>query len=134
MIFQGWLTPSLLQQIVSDPLLVKSMSEPRFQEAIALLQKSPAEAKKKYQNDSEVTEMIIRYMRIIGTHFEVLGRQEQSKTSHEVEVEAILKDTDVIKIIEFLRNGGKLDPRTIPSPLFKKLRVLIDQGLLNIGA
>jgi hypothetical protein len=126
---KSWMTPDLSQKILSDPLLSKSLTEPRFQDALALLQKDPKQAKAKYENDEQVTAMLTKFMSLFGSHFESLG----SKQPQFSDLQTMLKeDPDLARVVEYMRGGGQLDPRRLPPQLLTKVKHLIDKGLLKI--
>merc|ERR1712110_804318 len=76
----SWVTPQLMQALQSRPDLTKGLSNPRIQEAMQLMQTDPTAAKKKYENDPEVTSFLMQFSQIMATHFEVLEK-EKGKTS-----------------------------------------------------
>ena len=142
-----------MQAIIQDPLLARSMTEPHLQEALQVLQKDPKEAKKRYQNDPEVTEMLSRYMKVLGVHFEKLGSDRVTeRTSTEASgfqpihdlpvisrapdsdplVRSILADPQVSLIVDYVRKGGQLDPRRLHPAMFEKIKILIDKGVFQL--
>jgi len=74
----SWVTPQLIQALASRPDLSKAMSDPKIQEAMALMQSDPEAAKKKYKEDSEVTSFLKDFTGLMATHFEVLGKEASS--------------------------------------------------------
>jgi hypothetical protein len=75
----SWVTPQLMQALGSRPDLTKAMSDPKVQEAMALMQSDPEAAKKKYKDDPEVTSFLKDFTGLMATHFEVLGKEAPSK-------------------------------------------------------
>merc|ERR1711904_316170 len=71
---QSWCTPQLMQALASRPDLMKGLSNPRIMEAFTLMQKDSAAAKKKYENDKEVTDFLMEFSKLMATHFEILGK------------------------------------------------------------
>jgi len=121
---QSWMTPELMQSVISDPLLSKSMTDPKFQDALSLLQKDPKQAKVKYENDPEVTAMLNRFLGVFGNHFESLSKPNED--------DALKNDPELAELVEYMRRGGRLDPRGLPPQLLAKVKLLIDKGLLRI--
>merc|ERR1712224_1088786 len=74
---QSWCTPQLMQALASRPDLMKGLSNPRVMEAFTLMQKDAAAAKKKYENDKEVTDFLMEFSKLMATHFELLGKEEE---------------------------------------------------------
>ena len=120
------------------------MTEPHLHEALALLQRDPKEAKKRYQHDPEVTEMISRYMRILGSHFELLGKDNKGHSAQQKvdtkqgqsivpeDVESLLSDPQVEQVLDYVKKGGQLDPRKLPPMIFSKIKILLERGVLQL--
>merc|ERR1711924_307859 len=135
------------------------LSNPRIMEAFELMQKDSAAAKKKYENDKEVTDFLMEFSKLMATHFEVLGKEEEKTTSkpqatyqnpqgqsvqvdprqaqiiQNPEVEKALKDPEVQQIIAEMQRGRPLEMRELASQnprLFYKLKLLLDAGLFNL--
>ena len=125
---KSWMTQELLTAIVSDPLLSQSMADPAFQDALALMQKDAKAAKAKYEKDEKVTAMLTRFMSLFGSHFETLGKKAEEPNLQSM----ISSDPELGKIILYMQQGGQIDPRRLPPPLFAKVKQLIDSGLLKI--
>ena len=133
----SWVTGDLMRRIAGDPSLVEALGNPRFQEALNLMQKNPAEAKTKYSGDTEINDLFKRYMRILGCHFEDLAEKAgQTDQSGVVEMDgktqALLQDPAVCQVLELLQKGVRIDPRQLPSPIFEKIKFLIDKKLIQI--
>jgi hypothetical protein len=78
---KSWMTPQLLQAIQSRPDLAKGLSNPKIQEALGEMGTDPAAAQKKYANDPEVNAFIKEWSGLMATHFDILGKDQDSKTS-----------------------------------------------------
>lgn len=151
---QSWCTPQLMQALASRPDLMKGLSNPRVMEAFELMQKDAAAAKKKYENDKEVTDFLMEFSKLMATHFEVLGKEEETSKPQATyqtpqgqtvqgqpqilqnpEVEKTLKDPEVQQIIAEMQRGRPLEMRELASQnprLFMKLKILLDAGLFNL--
>eukprot|EP00913_Durusdinium_trenchii_P011369 g10680.t1 len=55
---QSWVTPQLMAALQSRPDLLKSLSDPKIQEAMKLMQTAPGEAQRRYQDNAEVTQFL----------------------------------------------------------------------------
>lgn len=69
----SWVTPQLLQALQTRPDLLKGMSDPKIKEAIALMQKDPEEAKRRFEGNPEVTSFLKDFSSLMATHFDVLA-------------------------------------------------------------
>jgi len=65
-------TPDLLQKFATNPKLSKGLSDPRFQAAIAEMQKDPKAAMAKFQKDKELSEFLTEFFSTMGDHFAVV--------------------------------------------------------------
>jgi hypothetical protein len=128
---KSWMTQELMQAIVGDPVLSKSLTDPRFQDALNLLQRDPQEAKRKYERDVAVTEMITKFMSLFGSHFEKLGKAKSKIEADELHL-MLNADSELKRLVEFMHKGGQLDPRRLHPTLLSKVKLLIDKGLLRI--
>jgi len=151
---QSWCTPQLMQALASRPDLMKGLSNPRVMEAFTLMQKDAAAAKKKYENDKEVTDFLMEFSKLMATHFELLGKEEEKSPPQATyqnpqgqtvqgqpeflqnpEVQKALKDPEVQQIIAEMQRGRPLEMRELSSQnprLFYKLKTLLDAGLFNL--
>lgn len=153
---QSWCTPQLMQALASRPDLMKGLSNPRVMEAFTLMQKDSKAAKKKYENDKEVTDFLMEFSKLMATHFEVLGKEEEKQSPPQAtyqtpqgqnidprtaqiiqnpEVEKALKDPEVQQIIGEMQRGRPLEMRELAGQnprLFHKLKILLDAGLFNL--
>ncbi|CAE7566955.1 vps34 [Symbiodinium natans] len=75
---QSWITPQLMAAMQSRPDLLKALSDPKIQEAMALMQTAPDEAKRRYANDAEVTKFMQDFSSLMATHFDVLSKEAPS--------------------------------------------------------
>merc|ERR1719375_2884598 len=78
---QSWCTPQLMQALASRPDLMKGLQNPRVMEALSLMQKDSATAKKKYENDKEVTDFLMEFSKLMATHFDVLSKEQPTEES-----------------------------------------------------
>ena len=62
--------------LMSRPDLAAGMQNPKIQDAIGLFQTNPAEAKRKYENDTEVSKFMTEFSKLMGTHFENIAADE----------------------------------------------------------
>lgn len=154
----SWCTPQLMQALAARPDLMKGLGNPRIMEAFTAMQKDPQAAKKKYENDKEVTDFLMEFSKLMATHFEVLGEEESKNPSQTTytnpqtgqtvqgtpemqkalknpEVQKALKDPEVQQIIAEMQQGRPLEMHELgrKNPgLFLKLKVLLDAGLFNL--
>lgn len=73
------MTPDLLQKFATNPKLAKGLGDPRFQAAIAEMQKNPKEAMLKFQKDKELSEFLQEFFSTMGDHFSKVLRQREKK-------------------------------------------------------
>lgn len=71
-------SPEFLQQIMNNPKLVKSMSNPKCIAALEALEKNPKEALKRFQGHDEVMEFLNEICNLLGNHFTKLGEMDSS--------------------------------------------------------
>ena len=128
---KSWMNEDLMKAIMSDPLLSKSMTDPKFQDALALMQKDPKSAKAKYERDPEVTAMLTKFMGLFGTHFESLAKKAPEEPKQDLQ-SILSSDPELGKIVMYIQQGGQVDPRRLPPQLFAKVKHLIDKGILQI--
>jgi hypothetical protein len=126
-----WLTPDLLNKIAQKPQLLKYFMDPRFTEAIQLMQKDPQKAKETYGSNPEFNEFIKEFSSIMAEHFNNVGQKQQN---YDKEVEDILKDPKVSYYINILQTKGRLDVDEIEKDpkTFEKIKKLIDKGVLKM--
>lgn len=72
---QSWVTPQLMAALQSRPDLLKSLSDPKIQEAMKLMQTAPGEAQRRYQDNAEVTQFLKDFSALMATHFDVLSKE-----------------------------------------------------------
>jgi hypothetical protein len=77
------MTPELLARVAAEPALVAGMGVPRFQQALAEMQKDPAGVLKKYAEDAALQHFLRTYMGVLGAHFEELGKAEDAARAAE---------------------------------------------------
>merc|ERR1719296_126932 len=71
---QSWVTPDLMKAMQSKPHLLAGLANPAVQEAIALMQKDPEAAQKKYANNKEVSEFLMEFSSLMATHFDLMSK------------------------------------------------------------
>jgi hypothetical protein len=156
----SWCTPQLMQALASRPDLMKGLSNPKITQAFTEMQQDAQAAKKKYENDEEVTNFLMEFSKLMATHFEVLGKDEPERkpqTTYQApdgkmvqgipqnpemqkmlenpEVQKALKDPEVQQIIAEMQRGRPLEMRELAGQnprLFQKLKILLDAGLFNL--
>eukprot|EP00811_Abedinium_folium_P001706 NODE_11564_length_1278_cov_3.715899.p2 GENE.NODE_11564_length_1278_cov_3.715899~~NODE_11564_length_1278_cov_3.715899.p2 ORF type:complete len:218 (-),score=76.35 NODE_11564_length_1278_cov_3.715899:207-860(-) len=154
----SWVTPQLLQAISSRPDLLQSMSKPKMQEAMQLMQKDPKAAKEKYRDDKEVQVFLKQFSGLMATHFDVLGKEQAPKATTAApapalapapaqaqaapnieylspEVRGALEDPEVQATLQALRAGSPLEMHTLlrnKPRLFQRLKILLDAGLVHL--
>jgi len=72
---KSWVTPTLLNALQSRPDLLQGLSNPRVQEAMALMQRDPEEAKRKFAGDADVAKFLQEFSGLMATHFDVLSKE-----------------------------------------------------------
>lgn len=70
----SWVTPQLMTALQARPDLLKGLSNPKVQEAMALMQTDPAGAQKKYASDPDVAKFLMEFSQLMATHFDVLSK------------------------------------------------------------
>lgn len=69
-----------------NPILAHGLNNPKCMAALTLLQSDPAEAKKRFEKDPDVSLFLQEFGRVMSSHFTSLGasqdtQQKQSSTS-----------------------------------------------------
>lgn len=109
--------------------------DPRFAEAIQIMQKDPQKFMKIYGQNPEFTEFLKEFSGLMANHFNKLGEDRQSQQpSMDKEVEKIINEPKVKCIIERLQKEGKIDMNEIQRDLelWAKLKILIDKGFIKL--
>ena len=130
-----WLNQDLLAKIAKNPNLLKYFMDPRFQDAIALMQKDPKKAKDLYGSNPEFNQFFKEFSSIMAEHFKKLSEKNNPlETSLDPEVDAILKDSKIKPILDRMRNEGKIDILEIQKDDYvsKRINILIDKGILKL--
>ncbi|CAL1140195.1 unnamed protein product [Cladocopium goreaui] len=78
---QSWVTPQLMAALQSRPELLKSLSDPKIQEAMQLMQTDPDEARRRYSDNEEVSKFIKDFGSLMATHFNVLSKEASNTPS-----------------------------------------------------
>lgn len=76
-----WMTPDLMQTFAANPIIARGLRNPKCQKAMELMQKSPEQAKKQFLGDTEVDEFIKEFGKVMGTHFDKLGDEQEKKAA-----------------------------------------------------
>ena len=151
-----WVTPALLQQIASDPLLRKAFTDPKCAAAMAALQQDPKKAMETYKDVPEMKEFLVKFMGLMGEHFTALAdaappaaapvqpvtpvqpvseeEQRVHKAMQDPEVVAILKDAEVQSVLQRLQMGKAHEvERSMTRPdMVRKLQKLSQAGLIGM--
>ena len=151
-----WVTPALLQQIASDPLLRKAFTDPKCAAAMAALQQDPKKAMETYKDVPEMKEFLVKFMGLMGEHFTALAdaappaaapvqpvtpvqpvseeEQRVHKAMQDPEVVAILKDAEVQGVLQKLQMGKAHEvERSMTRPdMVRKLQKLSQAGLIGM--
>ncbi len=130
-----WCNTNLLSSIAQKPSLMKFFMDPRFAEAIQMMQKDPQKFMQTYGKNPEFNEFIKEFSSIMSTHFNKIGDEKQAEQPPmDSEVEKIISEPKVRKVIERLQREGKLDANEIQRDpdLSIKIKTLIDKGFLKL--
>lgn len=76
-----WVTPDLVQQFQSNPIVARGLNNPKCQAAIQAMQKNPNEAKKKFGDDPEVDLFMREFGKLMSAHFESLGSTSDTSST-----------------------------------------------------
>lgn len=156
---QSWITPQLMAAMQSRPDLLKALSDPKIQQAMALMQTAPDEAKRRYANDPEVTKFMQDFSGLMATHFDVLSKEapnpgkpqagytqapsqpakaspaQQASPLDDPKVAKAFQDPEVQQLISELYAGKPLEMHELCQQkphLFQKVKILLDNGLLAL--
>jgi hypothetical protein len=131
-----WCNSDLLTAMASKPSLMKLFSNPKFPEAIAMMQKDPKKFMEIYGKNPEFTEFIKEFSGTMANHFDKLGKEKEKENSIPIdkESEKILNEPKVKSMIERIQREGKLDYYEIQKDpdLFQKIKILIDKGIFKL--
>jgi len=130
-----WCNTNLLNMIAQRPNLMKFFMDPRFADAIQLMQKDPKKFMEIYGKNPDFNEFIKEFSFIMSNHFNKIGEEKQaSQPPMDKEVEKIISEPKVKMIIERLQREGKLDVNEIQRDpeLSMKIKLLIDKGFLKL--
>jgi hypothetical protein len=76
-----WMTPELLKEFSTNPVISKGLLDPRCKDALELMQKTPKEAQAKYLNDKVVDTFLKEFGKVMGGHFEQLGAKQEAEAA-----------------------------------------------------
>jgi len=74
-----WMTPELLLQFQSNPIVARGLQNQRCKDALELMQKNPKEAQAKYANDKEVDAFLREFGKLMGSHFDGLAKKQEAE-------------------------------------------------------
>ena len=130
-----WCSSDLLSMISQKPNLMKFFLDPRFAEAMQLMQKDPEKFMQIYGKNPDFNEFIKEFSGIMANHFNSIGdiKKDQSPPIDR-EVDKIINEPKVKMVIEKLQKEGKLDVNQIQRDpeLSRKIKILIDKGFLKL--
>lgn len=110
---QEWLTPDLLQRFAQNPVLARGFTDPRCMAAVEEMRTNPKAVSEKYGKDPELTEFLRQFAGLMAEHFGEIGKKKQeevdTKTSTDPEVQALLQDRAVKKVIRRMQKGKPVD-------------------------
>jgi len=141
-----WMTPDLLSKIAANPKLTKLFTNPEYMQGITMMQKDPKGAMERFGGNPEFRELLLEFSKIMGSHFDVMGKQAAEKEAKEnaakqpprdPKAEAILQDPKVQYLIQCLQKNPKLDFRMVMNSdpeLAQKISYLIDKGYFGLQA
>jgi len=75
----NWMTPELMAQFQSNPIVSRGLQNQRCKDALELMQKSPKEAQAKYANDAEVDAFLREFGKLMGNHFDGLAKKQEAE-------------------------------------------------------
>ncbi len=130
-----WCNTNLLNMIAQRPNLMKYFMDPKFSDAIQLMQKEPQKFVEIYGKNPEFNEFIKEFSFIMSNHFNKIGEEKQTtQPPMDKEVEKIISEPKIKMIIEKLQREGKLDVNEIQRDptLSIKIKTLIDKGFLKL--
>ena len=78
-----WMTPDLMKIFASNPVISKGLMNPKCQQAMQLMQKNPEEARKRFGKDQEVDLFMREFGKVMSSHFEKMGEQQQQQEVNE---------------------------------------------------
>ena len=99
------------------------------------MRKDPEAAKRKYAGDYEVQMFMVEFGKIMGGHFEELGKRKEEAWESDPEVQEILADPQISAVLNELKAGRPIDFHSILQSnelMAVKMRVLIDKGVINL--
>lgn len=131
-----WCNNDLLTKMAQKPGLMKLFSNPKFPEAIALMQKDPKKFMEIYGKNPEFNEFIKEFSGTMANHFDKLGEEKakENQIPMDKESEKILSEPKVKNMIERIQREGKLDYYEIQRDpdLAQKIKILIDKGFFKL--
>lgn len=110
---QEWLTPDLLQRFAQNPVLARGFMNPRCMAAVEEMRTNPRAATEKYGKDPELMEFLRAFAGLMAEQFGEIGKKKQEeaemKANTDPEVQALLQDRGVKKVIRRMQKGKPVD-------------------------
>jgi hypothetical protein len=76
-----WVTPDLMSQLQSNPVIAQGLMSKKCSVALTLMQQDPQEAKRRFENDPEVSLFMREFGKVMSGHFDALGNATNSSSS-----------------------------------------------------
>ena len=130
---EEWVNEDLLTKIQSRPDLLKFFMDPRFTEAIALMQSDPKKAFQLYGGKPEFQYFMTEFSKMMGNHFtELAEKKEENSPLSDPEVKEIMKDPEVMQVIKEIQLKGRLELGEVNPKVAVKIKKLIDKKVFNL--
>lgn len=104
-----WMTPTLVDQFKSNPILSKGFQDPKCLAAIQLMQKDPKEALKRFQGDPVVGQFLQEFGKVMSGHFEALGQAQNPNPEPVSSSPAPIQEIGPLHA-KALQNKSKINP------------------------
>jgi len=110
-----WMTPDLLSKIAANPKLTKLFTNPEYMQVrrtflnfennlekkgITMMQKDPKGAMERFGGNPEFRELLLEFSKIMGSHFDVMGKQAAKKEAEEAAAKQPPRDPKAEVILE----------------------------------
>jgi hypothetical protein len=76
-----WMTPSLVTQFQSNPIVAAGLQDPECTDAMQLMQTKPKEGQKKYANNAKVDTFLREFGKIMSGHFDNLSKEKEKEAN-----------------------------------------------------
>jgi len=139
-----WMTPDLLSKIAANPKLTKLFTNPEYMQGITMMQKDPKGAMERFGGNPEFRELLLEFSKIMGSHFDTMGKVAADKEAQEKaaqqplrdpKAEQYLQDPKVQYLLQYLQKNPRLDFKMVMNSdpeLAQKVKYLIDKGYLAL--